>query len=267
MTNVAPSSTEKTSLTAIVQTHNMVETIGACLETLEWVDDLLVVDDFSDDGTAELCEREYGARVLRHERKNAAAQKNWTIPQAWHEWVLVVDADERVTPELRRRVEEIVRGGSADKDFYRIQRWNMYFGRIVRHCGWDKDRPIRLFRREARYQDKHVHADVIVRDRSRLGFIREPLIHVPYASFDAYFKTLNKYSTWGAEDLKRRGVRPTLGRMVGRPFARFLKQYLLKRGFLDGRHGLVLCLWASVSVLAKYCKLWEMETPKREKPE
>ena len=245
-------------LTAIVQTRNMAETIRQCLDSLRWVGDLLVVDDHSDDGTREICEREYGARVLIHKRDNAAAQKNWAIPQARRQWVLVVDADERVTPELRAEVEKIV-SSTPPCDYYRVRRWNWYFGRIIRHCGWDKDRPIRLFRRDcSRYEPKRVHADIIVENPARLGSIEAPLIHTPYRSFEAYVETFNQYSTWAAEDLDRRGVKPTLLRVLGRPAFRFLRQYILQRGFLDGRQGLHLCLWSAASVYAKYAKLWEL---------
>jgi glycosyltransferase involved in cell wall biosynthesis len=246
-------------VTAIVQTRDMARTVGACLETLGWVDDLLVVDDHSQDETREVCARQYGARVEIHRRENAAAQKNWAIPRAKHPWVLVVDADERVTPELRAEIERAVAEPAPPFDYYRVRRWNWYFGRVIRHCGWDRDRPIRLFRRDlSRYEEKHVHADVIVKDPRRLGSIEGPLIHTPYRSFEAYLQTFNKYSTWAAEDLRRRGVKPTLLRMLGRPLFRFFRQYVFQRGFLDGRQGLMLCLWSAASVYAKYAKLWEL---------
>lgn len=254
----------KVPVTAIVQTRDMAQTVGECLESLRWVDDLLVVDDHSKDETREISERDFGARVLVHTRENAAAQKNWAIPQARHEWVLIVDADERVTPELRADVERIVATGASSPDahpfdYYRIHRWNWYFGRIIRHCGWDNDRPIRLFRRDlARYEEKQVHADVIVKDPARLGSIEASLIHVPYRSFDAYLKTFNQYSTWAANDLHRRGVKPTAFRTIGRPAFRFIRQYILQGGFLDGRQGLLLSLWSAASVYAKYAKLWEL---------
>ena len=248
----------KTPLTAIVQTFNMAETVGECLDTLKWVGEILVVDDSSTDDTREICERGYGARVLIHKRENAAAQKNWAIPQAVHEWVLVVDADERVTPELQAKIQQII-VSDLPFDYYRIHRWNLYFGRIIRHCGWDNDRPIRLFRRDvSAYEPKSVHADVIVKDASRLGSIEEALIHQPYRSFEAYLKTFNQYSTWAAQDLLRRGVKPTVFRMLGRPCFRFFRQYILQRGFLDGMQGLLLCIWAAASVFAKYAKLWEL---------
>lgn len=255
----------KAPVTAIVQVGNMAETVRECLDSLRWVDDLFVADDFSTDGTADICRTEYGARVVSHKRENAAAQKNWAIPLAKHEWVLVVDADERVTPELAQRVSQIV-ASNPPYDYYRIRRWNWYFGRIIRHCGWDNDRPIRLFRRDkSRYEKKHVHADVIVEDTARLGSIEESMIHTPYRSFEHYLKTFNQYSTWAAEDLYRRGKKPTLARTLGRPAFRFFRQYIIQRGFLDGRQGLHLCLWASASVYAKYAKLWEL-TQKNQQP-
>lgn len=255
----SPEDTKKAPITAIVQVGNMAGTVRECLDSLRWVDDLFVADDFSSDGTADICREEYGARVASHKRQNAAAQKNWAIPQARHEWVLVVDADEKVTPELARRVREIVQS-DPPYDYYRIQRWNWYFGRIIRHCGWDNDRPIRLFRRTARYEEKHVHADVIVENPRRLGLIREAMIHTPYRSFEHYLTTFNQYSTWGAEDLHRRGVKPTVWRTLSRPAWRFVRQYIVQRGFLDGRQGLHLCLWSAASAYAKYAKLWELDS-------
>ncbi len=256
MTILSP--TPQSPLTAIVQVGNMAETVRECLDSLRWVDDLLVIDDESTDGTADICRNEYGARVLRHKRENAAAQKNWAIPQAKHEWVLVVDADEKVTPELEQRIRAII-AQNPPYDYFRIRRWNWYFGRIIRHCGWDNDHPIRLFRRDlSRYENKSVHADVIVQDASRLGSIEEAMIHTPYRSFEHYLRTFNQYSTWGAQDLYRRGVKPTSFRMIARPAFRFFRQYVLQRGFLDGPQGLHLCLWAAASVYAKYAKLWEL---------
>jgi len=249
--------TMKAPVTAIVQTANMAGTVRPCLESLRWIDDLFVVDDHSSDATPDICRDEFGARVLTHKRENAAAQKNWAIPQAKHEWVLIVDADEQVTPELAAEVERIV-SANERYDCYRIQRWNIYFGKTIRHCGWNKDRPIRLFRREFRYENKSVHSDVIVDDPSRLGFIPQAMLHTPYRSFQHYLETFNKYSTWGAEDLMRRGVKPTRWRTIARPAFRFFRQYILQAGFLDGIHGLHLCLWSAASVYAKYAKLWEM---------
>jgi glycosyltransferase involved in cell wall biosynthesis len=247
----------KAPVTAIVQTANMADSVRPCLESLRWVDDLLVVDDHSGDATPDICRDEFGARVLTHKRENAAAQKNWAIPQARHEWVLVVDADEKVTPDLAAEVERVI---ASDRPFdcYRVQRWNIYFGKTIRHCGWNKDRPIRLFRRGFRYEDKSVHADVIVDNPARLGFIQQAMLHTPYRSFEHYLETFNKYSTWGAEDLMRRGVKPSRWRTVARPAFRFLRQYVLQAGFLDGSHGLHLCMWSAASVYAKYAKLWEM---------
>jgi glycosyltransferase involved in cell wall biosynthesis len=263
-------SEKKAPVTAIVQTYNMAGTIRDCLDTLTWVEDLLVVDDESTDDTPAIARQEYGARVLTHKRENAAAQKNWAIPRAECEWVLVVDADEAVSPRLRERIIQLLEN-EPGMDYYRIQRVNRYFSREIRHCGWSNDRPIRLFRKTARYENKHVHADVIVEDSSRLGFLKERLYHHPYPSFEGQIDRMNQYSAWAAADLHRRGVKPTPARFIGRPVFRFIRQYFLQLGFLDGRQGLMLCLWSAYSVALKYAKLWELnrtpdKVPAEDKP-
>jgi len=140
-------------LSAIIPTFNEEENLRECLESVRWADEVLVVDSFSQDRTVEIAS-ELGARVVQHEYVNSAAQKNWAIPLALHPWVLLVDADERVTLDLRDEIRELLTV-EPPFDGYWIRRANHFLGRRMEHCGWETDRVIRLFRRDvARYQDR-----------------------------------------------------------------------------------------------------------------
>jgi len=232
------------------------------MASVAWADEVFVVDSFSSDPTPELA-REAGARVVQHEYVNSATQKNWAIPQAAHEWVLIVDADERITPDLRDEILEILerdaRGDGAVLDGYRIGRLNHFMGRRVRYCGWQNDTCLRLFRRDlGRYQDREVHADIEI-PTGRVGRLRHKMPHYTFVSFDQYMKKFNQYTSWAALDRARRTPRVRWHHLALRPLGRFFKQYVLKRGFLDGQVGLVVCGLAAFSVFMKYAKLYERQ--------
>ena len=132
-----------------------------------------------------------------------------------------------------------------------------FFGKLIRHCGWNRDYLVRLWRRDkGRYEDLEVHADVIV--DGQVGTIYEYLIHHTYTSFAQYLEKFGRYTTWAANDLYKKGRRAGLINLTLRPMWRFFCMYVLRRGFLDGRHGLVLCTLATFSVFMKYAKLWDL---------
>ncbi|MCX7934277.1 MAG: glycosyltransferase family 2 protein [Planctomycetota bacterium] len=240
-------------LSAIIPCKNEEKNIRACLETVRWADEIMVVDSGSSDRTLEIA-REFTDRILSHPYVNSAAQKNWAIPQAAHEWVLIVDCDERVTPALRAEIQNLL-ATSPECDGYRIRRDNWFFGQRIYHCGWDGDDVLRLFRRDVgRYENKHVHADVVV--PGKVGWLQGRLEHHTYRSFDQYLEKFGRYTTWGALDLRAQGVRTTAWHLIARPLFRFLRMYIWRRGFLDGQAGLILCGLAAFNVFMKYAKLW-----------
>ncbi len=244
-------------LTVIVPCRNEETMIRDCLESVKWADEIFVVDSGSTDRTVEIA-REYTARVVEHEYVNSAAQKNWAIPQATHEWVMVIDCDERATAELQDEIRGLLGGGDPACDGYWIYRKNTFFGKPVNHCGWERDKVLRLFRRDrSRYQDKHVHAEVMV--EGTVGVLKGKLEHHTYRSFDQYLEKFGRYTTWSALDLRRQGKKATFGRIFLRPVFRFIKMYVLRQGFRDGTAGLVLCWLAAFSVFMKYAKLWVMQ--------
>ena len=251
-------------LTAIVPTFNEEAMIAECLDSVRWVDEVLVVDSFSDDKTQEIARR-LGARVLQHEYLNSAAQKNWAIPQASHPWVLLVDADERVTPELREEIRAILET-EPGHDGYWILRSNHFLGRKMNHCGWETDKVIRLFRRDvARYEEKEVHAEIAL--PGPLPLLRHPLLHYSFRSFSQYWRKMQLYSDWGASQMWKEGKRAGWVSIGLRPVQRFLKMYVARQGFRDGLHGLVLSMLGAFTVFLKYAKLWEIELRQGRAPE
>lgn len=251
-------------LTVIVPAYNEEANLGACLESVSFAGEILVVDSYSTDGTVAIA-REHGARVLQRVFDNFARQKNWAIPQASHEWILLIDADERVTPALGDEIASLLREGPRH-DGYWIRRDNYFLGRRMRHCGWGGDRVIRLVRRDvARFEDRQVHEALAL--PGPIPVLRYPLEHYSFRSFAQYWRKIQMYSERGASQAYARGKRAGPLSIIGRPLGRFLKMYVLKLGVLDGAHGLVLSMLGAFSVYLKYARLWEMgriETVRRE---
>lgn len=252
----------RSTITALIPSFNEQANIADCLASVKWADEVFVVDSFSTDRTPEIA-RAAGARVVQHEYVNSATQKNWALPQVTTDWLLIVDADERVTPELRDEILAVLEadasGDQSIQDGYRIGRLNHFLGRRVRYCGWQNDTCLRLVRRGAgKYQDREVHADIEIAS-GRVGRLHAKLLHYTFVSFAQYMRKFDRYTTWAAGDRAKRTGRVGVQHLALRPAGRFLKQYVLKRGFLDGRIGLVVCSLAAYSVFMKYAKLLERQ--------
>jgi len=170
---------------------------------------------------------------------------------------LVLDADERCTPELANELLDRIR--TTDCAAYRVPRRSFFLGKEIRHGGGGggKDRPIRLFRRDLRYNGHQVHEHVDVPVGASPGDVTNSLLHYTYTSLDQYFEKFDRYSRWWAEQNYAKGHRGTAAAVLIKPPARFVSMYLLKGGFLDGARGLVLASLAAASVMAKYGRLWE----------
>lgn len=242
-------------LTALIPCKNEELHIAACLESVAFADEILVVDSFSTDRTVEFAKR-YTDRVLVHEYVNSAAQKNWAIPQATHDWILIVDADERVTPELAAEIKKLL-AGSPTHDAYAIYRRNHFLGKEIKHCGWDRDRVIRLFRKSVgSYPEQWVHADLQV--KGTVAVLRERLLHYTCVDYEQYINKWERYTTWAAKDIANRRRRISALTIASHATGRFFRQYLVQRGFLDGREGFIICALAAGSVFLKYSKAWAL---------
>ncbi|RMF73422.1 MAG: glycosyltransferase family 2 protein [Acidobacteria bacterium] len=248
-------------LSVLVTTKNEQETIGACLASVAFADEIVVVDSGSDDRTVEIA-RSHGARVLEHPYESPARQKNWGLAQCRHERVLILDADERVPEPLADEIRALLRADGPLADGYWIRRENVFLGRVIRHGGWESDRVIRLVHRDrARYDDRMVHEEIAL--DGPLPQLRHPLRHETFRSFDQYWPKVDRYARWGAQDAWQRGRRAGALTPVARGAATFLKMYLLRRGFLDGGHGLVLAGFSALTTFVKYARLWELTLAER----
>src|SRR4051812_30492174 len=182
-------------LTVLIPCKDEVQHIRACIESVRsMADEILVADSGSTDGTLEIIHAMRGCRVVEREYVNSADFKNWAIPQASHEWVLVVDADERMTPELAEEIRNLL-AFPARYNGYSIRRGNFFLGHPIRHCGWNTSRLVRLFRRDAsRYETRRVHANVVV--EGGIGELRKPLVHHTALDLDRFLAKQQRYATW-----------------------------------------------------------------------
>jgi glycosyltransferase involved in cell wall biosynthesis len=242
----------KVAVTVVVAAKNESLNIAACIESVQWASEIIVVEDGSVDDTVLLAEKA-GARVIKNPFETIGLQRNAGIAAAKSEWILVVDADERGSPQLGREVDDVV--STPRFDAYRVPRRNFFLGKEVRHGGWATDRPVRLFRSKIRYNESRVHEHVEV--TGDVGELASPLTHEPYRSMDSWFEKLGRYSEWWAQDRYDRGRRVGILSVLSRPGLRFLTMYIVRGGWMDGARGILLAGMASVSVFMKYARLWE----------
>ncbi|MHC4820617.1 MAG: glycosyltransferase family 2 protein [Planctomycetota bacterium] len=246
-------------LSVCIITLNEEENLPACLESVSWADEVVVVDSHSTDGTRELAEKA-GARVIEHDFEGHIQQKNHAVEQATHDWVLCLDADERTTPELAKSIQAALESGDGDGGpaAYSFPRRTWHLGRWIRHGGWYPDRKIRLFdRRRGEWGGRNPHDHVKVQgDVERLS---GDLLHYSYRDLSAHLKQIDFFTTIAARDKHERGERFRLHRLVLRPVGKFLRMYLLKSGWMDGAAGFILAVTGAYYVFLKYAKLRELE--------
>jgi len=269
-------------LSVLVPTLDEELNLPDCLDSLQWADEVFVVDSFSKDRTLEIA-RARGAHVVQHAFESYSRQKNWALDNLpfRNEWVLIVDADERVTPELRCEVEQVLASNTAAFEGYYVNRRFIFLGTWVRHAGWYPSWNLRLFRhRLGRYDDREVHEHIVL--NGGVGYLRNDLLHFDKRGLEAYIARHNHYSTLeAAARLKaerntadrarlpvsllaspvqrKRFVRERIWPSVPfKPLALFVYMYVLRRGFLDGRAGLALCVFHAFQEFMVGLKLAEL---------
>jgi glycosyltransferase involved in cell wall biosynthesis len=242
-------------LTAIIPCKNEEHNIEDVLQSVSWADEIMVVDSFSTDRTVEIA-RKYTDFILEREYDYPAKQKNWAIPQASHQWILLLDADERATPELKEEIQNILKKEAIEQDCFWIHRKNYFMGKEVKHGGWQRDKVIRLFKRDVcRYDDKHVHEEIVATEK--IGKLKHRLIHNTFKDTNHYLEKIHRYAKWSAEDAASKVKSPNLYHFLIKPAYRFFKQYIIDRGFLDGKVGFVVCGLGAYGVFLRYVKLLE----------
>jgi glycosyltransferase involved in cell wall biosynthesis len=241
-------------LSAVVITLNAATQLEVCLRGLAFADEIVVVDSGSTDRTIEIATAR-NARVICQAWLGYGKQKDFAVSQAANDWVLCVDADEIVSPELRSSIEAVLRAPACGA--YEMPRCNRFMGRFLRHGEGYPDRILRLFdRRRARWSEDPVHENV--QTDETIGRLHGDLMHESAETLQSYLEKQNRYTTLQAEALHRRGVRPSVGKLVLSPLVRFLKFYVLRLGFLDGVPGLVHICIGCFNTFSKNAKLFEL---------
>jgi glycosyltransferase involved in cell wall biosynthesis len=276
------------TLSVVIITFNEEANLPHTLESVKWADEIIVVDSGSTDRTVEIA-KSYGAKVWVEPWKGFAAQKNSALEKATGDWILSLDADEEVSPELTNEIKALFQYGSLAEtrewcltmretapipsraleylhgkpSGYYVPRKNFFLGRWVRHGGFYPDRKLRFIARGfGQFEDRAVHEDARVTGST--SKLKSSLIHHAYPTLSGYIEHMNRYSSLGAEMKIANGpVGFSFVNIVLRPLSTFLYNYFFRLGFLDGREGLLLHLYHSVYVSWKYAKVWEISRSKK----
>ena len=241
-------------LTALIPVGNEIHNIKDVIISVNFADEILVVDSYSTDGTYEVAKK-YATKVIRREYLYSSSQKNWAIPQAKYNWILIVDADERVTPKLREEIQKILKNPSKKFNAYWIGRNNHFMDKKVNYSGWRNDGVIRLFKKDfCKYEDKYVHAKLLV--NGRISRLKNKLHHNTYINLDKHIEKLNRYASLQAKDYDQHTSKITLFHFIIKPIWSFFKHFIIQSGFRDGVVGLTISYLKGYSVFMRYVKLW-----------
>jgi len=245
----------KLSVTLI--TYNEESKVGDALESVKWADEIVVVDSLSTDRTVEICQR-YTEKVYRMPWQGYVIQKNLALEKASHEWVLNLDADERVSPGLAEEIKQVLQTGELAG--YYIPRRVFYLGAWIQYGGWYPDYKLRLFKKDlARWEGRGIHESVVLNGKA--GYLKGELYHFSYDNLFHHIHKINQFTTLAAEH----SPKPVRGYTIFlRALFAFFKKYFLKRGFLEGTRGLIISGLSAFQVFIKYAKMWELAQKTKE---
>jgi glycosyltransferase involved in cell wall biosynthesis len=246
-------------LSVAIVTLNEESNLRRCLESIKWADEIVVVDSGSTDRTKEIC-LSYGCKFIESPWLGFGKTKQLAVANTTHDWVLSIDSDEEITPLLKQEIIALLQTEPAYQG-YRIKRDSFYLGKIIRHCGWNKDYTLRLFNKQnGNFNDKIVHEFVDV--KGRIAYLKNTMLHYTYPTLDSHINKMTRYARLGAEQIQSKGRKATILTAIIRGKCKFLKMYFLQSGFLDGREGFLLSLNSGWGVYLKYITLWEMNKSK-----
>jgi len=238
-------------LSVIIIAKNESENIADCIKSANFADEVVVLDSGSSDNTNAIA-RKLGAKVFNKPWKGYGQHKNLAIQLAKHEWIFSLDADERITPALKKEIIKTI--NQSHLNVYDVPRRSLFVSRFINYSGWQPDRTKRLFKKgSARFSEHQVHEHLIT--QHEIGHLTEPLIHYSYRDFETVLKKINVYSSLGASDLKNRGKKGSLKKALFHAFWAFIRTYFLRLGFLDGREGLMLAISIAEGTYYRYIKL------------
>lgn len=245
---------ERKKLTVLIITLNEEKNLPECIDSVKWADEIIVVDSFSTDRTVEIA-KEFGAKVIQRGWDGFANQRKYSLQQASSEWILFLDADERITNELRLEIEEIL-SKDIDVNGYKIPRKNYFLGKWIRSANWYPDYQMRLFRKsKASIIDVPIHEGVSVEGMT--GVCKKDMIHLSYQSLEQAYCKINHYTTLAA--IQRMNKKVSAVDIILHPIGAFLTDYISRKAYRDGFHGFLVAMINLTTNLMTYTKIWEMQ--------
>ena len=224
-------------ISIIIITKNEANSIEDCLKSTLWADEVIVVDSASDDETVLICKK-YGAKVFQNDWQGFGKQKNYALSQATGDWILSMDADERITPKLEREIKSLLAAPNKNVA-WKIPRLSSLCGKYIQHCGWRPDYVTRLFKRNhAKFSDDIVHEKLIV--DGQVGILKNHLLHESIENLDELLSKMNQYTSAGALMLYEQNKKTSLSKAVLKALWAFFRCYILRAGFLDGKEGFII---------------------------
>jgi len=252
---------DKVSVSVVVITKNEEANIKACLDSANWADEIIVVDDNSKDKTVEIAQR-YTDRVFEKKMDIEGKHRNWAYAQARHSWVFSLDADERITEELKEEIANTIKDPGEFKGFS-VPRRNYIGNYWVRHGGWYPSAQLKLFKKDDfRWEEAEVHPRAFLNGPT--GALKSDLIHYSYKNFEDFLNKMNKQTTLEATKWVKDKRKMGLGRALRRTCDRFMRTYLRKKAYRDGLMGLVVSVFAGFYQILSYAKYWEFKRSNNE---
>lgn len=249
-------------LSAAIITFNEEHNIERCIKSIiDIVDEIVVVDSFSTDKTKEICQS-YNVNFFEQKFLGHIEQKNLALEKTTHDFVLSLDADEALDDKLKESIIAIK--NNCQHDGYKFHRLTNYVDKWVYHCGWYPDTKLRLFNKnKAKWAGVNPHDIIEMAEGSSINLIKGNLLHYSYDSISDHVNQTNKFTTIAAKAAYKKGIRSNNFKIVTRPILKFFKDYFIKKGFLDGRYGFIICFINSLSALLKYSKLKDLQDGRR----
>jgi glycosyltransferase involved in cell wall biosynthesis len=243
-------------ITSVVIAFNEERNIVDCLESLRWTDEIILVDSMSTDQTVSRASL-YTDKIFQRPWPGYVEQKNFGLMQASYDWILFVDADERISKELAREITDLINEKDSDCVGYNILRRSYYFSRLIKHGEWYPDMQLRLIKKgKGVWCGGRVHEYILLKGKA--GHLANPMYHYTYRDINHHLEKFNLYSSLFALDAFDRKEDVKLRYLLGWPMIRFIEGYFLKKGFKDGMPGFIIAVMQSFEVFLRYAKLWEM---------
>jgi (heptosyl)LPS beta-1,4-glucosyltransferase len=249
-------------ISAIIITYNEENNIKKCLSSLTWTDEVIMVDSNSTDNTIQIASHFPNVKIVTANWDGYTENKRLAVKHSTYDWILWIDADEEIPENLKEEIKNISTTGN--KIAYDLPRKTFFLGEWVRHTGWYPGRVTRLFNKNfCDFNNNILHEGIDIPDSKNLGHLKSDLLHYSYNSLYQYFDKMNYYGKYGANELLRKGEKFKTWKLILNPLSTFIKFYFFKKGFLDGKNGLIISIGSAFSNFIKYVNFYYLEKEKR----